>query len=146
MDEALSAEGSFVNFIDIGCGKGKQCIYARKYYKFAKSYGIDFSSTLVEIANNNLTKVGYKNIEFICADAAEWKILDGDSVVFLFNPFNNVILEKFLLNNIDHFKSYNSVIAYANDIHIDLMQELGFEIIYRFHRNSLLKYRRAISI
>lgn len=141
MDEALSTGGAARNFIDIGCGKGKQCFYAAKYYTFEKITGIDFSNNLIEICNKNLHNINYKNINFFRADATEWKIPDGESVVFLFNPFNDVIMNRFISLNIDHFKKYNSIIVYANDIHRDVIQRFGFEIIYRSQRgNSLLKF------
>lgn len=34
----------------------------------------------------------------------------------MFNPFDDVELEKFISNNVHHLKKHQSVITYANDI------------------------------
>lgn len=126
LKEALSTGGKFENFIDIGSGKGKVCIYAAKYFKFMKIVGIEFSLPLVEIANRNLANTNYKNIEFIKVDATEWRIPNGNTIVFLFNPFNELILQSFMSSNVEHFKKNDSIIIYANAIHGNIIEEFGF--------------------
>lgn len=39
---AISIDGKPGCFVDIGCGKGKQCILAEKYFGFDRIIGIDF--------------------------------------------------------------------------------------------------------
>lgn len=79
IDEAERFFGKFDNFIDIGSGKGKACIYAARKFKFNKIIGIDFSKELTDIAKSNKQKLGarHQNIKFIHADATEWKIPEG---------------------------------------------------------------------
>jgi SAM-dependent methyltransferase len=138
--QAISMEKKPKYFIDVGCGKGKQCIYAKKYFNFYKTIGIDFSKELIDIAKKNLSNLNYKNIDFIVADAIEWKLPDEYCFVFLYNPFNEVILEKFILNNINHFKNHGTIICYANDLYRKILINSGFEIIYRDHdHNSIYK-------
>lgn len=127
LKEALSTGVRFDTFIDIGSGKGKVCIYAAKYSKFMKIIGVEFSRQLVEIANRNLASTNYKNIEFINADATEWRIPDGNTIVFLFNPFNDIILQSFMSLNIEHFKKNDSIVIYANSIHANILHGFGFE-------------------
>ena len=129
-----------MHFIDIGCGKGKQCIYAKKYFNINSIVGIDFSKELIDIANQNLSNLNYKNINFFVADAIEWKLPDEYCIVFLYNPFNEVILEKFILNNFNHFKDHKSIVCYANDMHRKILTNFGFETTYRDHEhNSIYK-------
>ena len=123
-------------FVDIGCGKGKQCIYAEKYFGFDRIIGIDFSNELIDIANKNLFNLKYSNIEFQLADAADYKLPDKQCMVFLYNPFNEIILNKFVTNNIDNFTKLTSLIIYANDIHRKILTDFGFETIYRDHQNN----------
>ena len=60
--------------------------------------------------------------------------------IFLYNPFNEVILEKFILHNINHFKKHGSIVCYANDMYRKILINSGFEIIYRDHEcNSIYK-------
>jgi SAM-dependent methyltransferase len=140
--EALSTGIQFENFVDVGCGKGQPCIFAKKYFGFASVYGIDFCEPLIDVAKRNLAKTAYKNVFFLVADATSWKIPKGNSVIFLFNPFNEIILRKFLDSNLEHFARYSSLIAYGVDEHKSVMCRLGFEIIFRSfrHQYSLLKY------
>lgn len=142
LQEALGTGIPFQNFVDVGCGKGQPCIFVRKYFKFANIFGIDFSEPLIEIAKRNVAKMAYDNVSLSVADAASWKIPAGNSVLFLFNPFNEIILEKFVTSNLDHFVRYRSLIAYGFDEHRATLCRLGFEIIFRSHRHqqSLLRY------
>jgi SAM-dependent methyltransferase len=145
LQEAISTGIDFENFIDVGCGKGQQCFYAARHFTFKKVVGIDFSDPLIQIAMHNLSKTRYSNIDFHTADARCWEISKGTSIVFLCNPFNDVILREFLLLNLKHFGEYPSLIAYGYDEHRSTMQELGFEIVFRSHRHrhSLLRFAGA---
>lgn len=143
--EALGMGIRFRNFVDVGCGKGQPCIFAQKYFRFANAYGIDFSEPLIDVAKQNAAKVAYDNVAFFVADAATWKIPEGNSLLFLFNPFNGVILEKFVTSNLEHFVRYHSLIAYGFDEHRATLCRLGFEIVFRSyrHQQSLLRYAGA---
>jgi len=145
--EALSTGIRFENFIDVGCGKGQPCIFAKKYFGFPNVYGIDFSKPLIDVARRNLAKTSYQSIFFLLADATSWKIPDGDSLVFLFNPFNAFILEQFLQSNQEHFARYRSLIAYGFDEHRSTMCSRGLEVIFRSyrHQHSILQYRGSPS-
>lgn len=137
---AMSIEKQPKYFIDVGCGKGKQCIYAKKYFNFEQVIGIDFSKELIAVANKNLTKLNYRNIDLFVADALEWKLPNEYCLVFLYNPFNEIILEKFISNNIENFKNFGSIVCYANDLYKKPLRDFGFEILYRDHdSNSIHK-------
>ena len=59
----------------------------------------------------------------------------------MFNPFDSVVLEKFILNNVEHFKKHNSVIAYANDIERLSLTKFGFETIFRNQTRKISLYQ-----
>jgi SAM-dependent methyltransferase len=140
--EALNTGTPFKNFVDVGCGKGLPCILAKKYFGFPDVYGIDFSEPLIDVAKRNLAKVRYDNVRFLVADATSWKIPEGNSLIFLFNPFGGTILERFLELNLEHFARHPSLIAYGFDEHRSTICRLGFEIIFRSyrHQHSILQY------
>ncbi len=119
------------NFIDIGSGKGKACFYALKRQSFVHVIGVEFSKDLVDIANKNKSKFGKNDIVFLNSDASTFILPDAPSLIFLFNPFDQIVLERFIGNNINHFIDYSSVIAYANDIHRVVLSKFGFETIFR---------------
>jgi SAM-dependent methyltransferase len=142
LQEAISTGIEFENFIDVGCGKGKQCFYAARYFKFKQVIGIDFSPPLIKIAQDNFRKMRCSNFNFHVADARSWELPNGNNIVMLNNPFNEVILKEFLVRNLKHFQKYPSLIAYTCDVHFNAMHEFGFEVLFRSHRHqlSLLKF------
>ena len=133
---------TFQNFVDVGCGKGLPCIFAKKYFSFPQVYGIDFSAPLIEIARRNQANTRYPGMSFQVADATSWKLPQGDTLVLLNNPFNDIILEKFLTLNLEHFRENRSLIAYGNDSFRATICHLGFEVVYRSnrHHQSLFRY------
>ena len=138
---AISMEKQPKYFIDVGCGKGKQCIYAIKYFNFETVIGIDFSRELIDIANQNVSNLNYENVELCVADAMEWKLPNEYCFIFFYNPFSEVILHNFILNNIDHFKNNGSVVCYAGDHYRKVLTDFGFDTIYRDHEsNSIYKF------
>ena len=120
----------FDSFIDFGSGKGKAAIYAYSKHIFKNVIGVEYSHLLNEISIQNSIK-SRAEIDFLNCDAATYLLPKADSFIFLFNPFNDTILEKFLLNNRSHFKNFNSVIAYINDVHIEILEKANFKIIFR---------------
>jgi SAM-dependent methyltransferase len=140
-DEANKTNYLFKNFIDIGSGKGKACFYANKKCNFELIVGIEFSKPLVDIANRNNKKINSKKVIFINADASTYRLPNESNLIFLFNPFSEVILERFITNNKKALEDNDSVIAYANDVHRILLTKFGFETIYRNQTRKISLYR-----
>lgn len=134
---------AFDFFIDLGAGKGKACFFAAKNTRIKKIVGVEFSTSLVKAADRNKAIFGRKNITFLNKDAAEFFLPSGKCLVFLFNPFDDIILEKFIANNYDHFKENDSTIAYAYDVHRECLLVNGFRTIFRSpdRQVSLYKHR-----
>ena len=114
--------------IDIGCGKGRVLLMAAEY-GFEDVRGVEFSKSLCSIANKNILKYRKSTqtrTSFIVVneDAAEYQYGDED-VFFLYNPFDEVILEKVLQNISVSLKSRNRTIwmIYANAIHRKLIEK-----------------------
>jgi SAM-dependent methyltransferase len=83
-------------FVDVGSGKGRALIVAT-FYPLKKIVGVEYSSELAEICCKNLLKMGLQSkAEVVVCDAAEFCFPDGDLLVFLYNPFDGVILERVL--------------------------------------------------
>lgn len=139
--EAQKTKIGFDYFVDIGAGKGKACFYAAKHFKCKKILGVEFSAGLVKIADRNRTVFGQRNVSFMNEDAAHFRLPHGKCLVFLFNPFDDVILEQFLANNYAHFKDNESVIAYAYDVHRETLLVNGFRTIFRSPERKLSLYK-----
>jgi SAM-dependent methyltransferase len=134
LNELFLWKTDFRRFIDVGCGKGRQCIHVARRLDFPEVLGIDFSEELVSIAKVNLGRSNDKvkrSTRFITADARNWKLPEGRNVVFLFNPFDSELLDAFVKNNVDNFLNDGSVIVYASDNNCEALIENGFDVIYR---------------
>lgn len=89
-------------FLDLGCGKGKVLILAAEF-GYTQIIGVEFSETLCQIARLNLLRYsklypGPTEFQVIHADAAEYAIPDDASTVFMFNPFDSVVMAKVVMN------------------------------------------------
>lgn len=89
-------------FYDVGCGKGRVLLMASEY-SFRRIVGIEFSPELATVAQNNVVAFNSKrprpvDIEVVCLDAARYEFPDENSLIFLFNPFNDEILVQVLEN------------------------------------------------
>jgi SAM-dependent methyltransferase len=142
--EAMAIAGPFDNFVDVGCGKGRACIYAAKEFSFRTVVGVDFSKPLVEVAERNRLKSGLPNVSFVHADATRWTLPPGKTLVLLNNPFDASVLERFVRANLASFSEQGSLILYVADIHRNILPLLGFEAVYRSARTvrSIHRYLR----
>jgi SAM-dependent methyltransferase len=83
-------------FVDLGCGKGRGLIVA-VLCGFSHVAGVDYSPALCAIAERNLDimrrRTGRRFTSSVFAmDAAEYTFGPHDTVVYLFNPFDAVVL------------------------------------------------------
>ncbi|MEO6253989.1 MAG: class I SAM-dependent methyltransferase [Ferruginibacter sp.] len=119
------------HFLDIGSGKGRAlCIAA--HHGFRKVTGIDFSKDLCEIAkeNLNLTRQKMPALEFtvINNDAFYYEIPDSVDCIFMFNPFDDIIMSA-VVNNIFESLQNNPRrlhIIYVNPLHKEQFLKAGY--------------------
>jgi SAM-dependent methyltransferase len=85
-------------FVDVGSGKGRALIVAAMY-PFKKIIGVEYSPELAAICRKNLLKLRIREkCEVIMGDAADFRFPDENLLVFLYNPFDSVILNRVLKN------------------------------------------------
>ncbi len=115
--------------VDIGCGKGRVLLVAAEY-GFVEVKGIEFSPLLCSIAEKNIDKYKQKTqsktpFQVINADAANYQFEDDEDVFFLYNPFDEVILQKVLENITESLQRHNGKIwiIYANAVHRELIEK-----------------------
>lgn len=92
-------------FVDIGCGKGRALLLAAQY-PFREVVGVELNSTLVETAQANVelwraTQQPTMPIRAVHQDATEFDLPPGPCLLFLYAPFAEPILRKFL-DHIEH--------------------------------------------
>lgn len=83
-------------FVDLGCGKGRALILAAQV-GFTRVTGVDYSPALCAVAERNLSAFRARtrrsfHARIVCMDAADYAFTKEDTVVYLFNPFDAVVL------------------------------------------------------
>ena len=89
-------------FVDVGAGKGKVLLLAAQH-PFKRVVGIEFSKPLCDQARRNIEIFRQRvrklaPIEVIEADVTQHTFQGDENVFFLYNPFDAVILGRFIEN------------------------------------------------
>lgn len=87
-----------LGMVDIGAGKGLVLLKAARW-PFARIVGVENSEQLVGIAEANVARYRRRtgrvgSIEMVHADAAAWEVPPNIHLVYLYNPFEEAILEQ----------------------------------------------------
>jgi hypothetical protein len=89
-------------FVDLGSGKGLVLLLASNF-PFRRIVGVEFSPQLHCIAERNIRN--YRNpaqrcrrIESLLGDVVEYQIPEEQEVLYLFNPFNERVMEALVSN------------------------------------------------
>jgi len=78
-------------FLDYGSGKGLPMIIAQRR-GFKKVIGVEFAKELCEVCIENMEKMKIKNYEVLNMDAADYIPPKEVTLIFLFNPFDEVVM------------------------------------------------------
>ena len=131
-------------FLDVGCGKGRAlCVAAA--YGFTKLYGIDFAKQLIEQAEQNLslTKERFPSIQYKLSwsDISTLEINKDVSTVFLFNPFDEVLMKKIIQKiNISLQQHPRELyVLYCSPRHEELFFADGYDVLYRIKKYNFLE-------
>jgi SAM-dependent methyltransferase len=126
-------------FIDLGCGKGKVCILwellNNKKRVNQKIIGIDYYLPLIEIADNNYQKLFKKKGNLIHSNIENYnfKEINKPLILYLFNPFDEVVLERLLIN----IKGIPIYIIYNIPMHWDVIEKYNYRrIFYKTGKNQ----------
>ena len=133
-------------FIDYGSGKARALILAAEA-GFGRVIGVEFAPVLHAAAQSNIARYqrhrpGRAKFEIYCQDATTFSLPECNSVLFLNNPFDDVLMSKVLA---DIESSWNRrprdiIIAYRNAVHASVfdtarfMQLLSEDPAFRLYR------------
>ncbi len=132
------------SFLDIGCGKGRPMAVAA-HFGFKKIMGVDIYPKFCEEARANLADVQQKfsDVEFrvILKNARHFSIPADSMVIFLFNPFTEVIVaevaQHILESQVEHPRTI--WIIYMNPMHENIFLEQGFVAVTRHRKLNTLE-------
>ena len=141
----ISFDPSNYDLLDVGCGSGISTLYFVDNYSFNSFAGIDFSSSLIDIASINLNlfsslRCADYRINLSVADAREFIVpaLDGKNIfIYMFNPFGYDTARVFIEKNLNTLRTKNAILALSWDTWIaQLVAEKWHKAIIR---NPLFK-------
>ena len=131
-------------FLDVGCGKGRLLAMGAAY-GFSDIIGIDFSKKLCDAAANvgRIIKTKYpeSSVRIECADARYYCIPETVGVIFLFNPFDALVMDAFIQKVFEslHRKNRPLKVLYANPQCKQQWLESGFKEIASFVKMRYLQ-------
>ncbi len=133
-------------FIDFGSGKGR-ALFCAENAGFNNLIGVELDKELVVNAGENLKTYLLKrkesNFSFICENAINFKIPDGVSTFFFFNPFSEKIMEQ-VVDNISAYQKKNNseiYIIYVNPNFKNVWLNAGYET---YHIEGNQRYTEAL--
>ena len=124
-------------FLDVGCGKGRLLAMGAAY-GFSDVIGIDISKKLCGAATNVCRSIKTRypciSLSIVCTDARYYRIPDTVGVIFLFNPFDSVVMEEFIQKIFESLERKNRAlkILYANPQCKQQWLDAGFTEIASF--------------
>jgi SAM-dependent methyltransferase len=119
-------------FIDFGSGKGRALLLASKF-PFKKIIGIETSPKLCKIARENILKfkstdIQCRDISCLCIDARDFEIINHNAIFYLYNPFDEQVMDTVLSNIGNSLRKYprKIFIIYINPKHSDVIDSADF--------------------
>ena len=143
-DKLKEIQGCDGHFLDLGCGKGRTLIVAA-HYGFEKVTGVDFSKSFCDEAKAlvDQMKEHYPQTKFQVKhqDAFYYDIPPDVNVVYLFNPFDAVIMSGVVANITASQRKYPRTIyiLYINPQEEKLFTEEGFKREFHYTKLKFLE-------
>jgi SAM-dependent methyltransferase len=132
------------HFLDIGCGKGRAiCVASHK--GFNRVTGLELSKELCIAAEENLsiTRKRFPALQYkvINNDAFYFEIPNDVDHIFMFNPFDDVIMDAVAENILESFEINPRTITlvYANPVYKQELLNVGFKEIYYTQKMQYLE-------
>lgn len=130
--------------LDAGCGMGRVIALAA-YEGFREIHGFDISAEMVFEALKRTDYLKERYPDTIChttqANALHYVVPTSVGVVFLFNPFDALIMQGFVVKVLESLQSRPRpmTILYANPVHKVCWLEAGFVETYHFKKMTYLE-------
>lgn len=125
--DGLGEDYSRFTFVDYGSGRGRVLLAAAEK-PFRAVRGVEFSGRLHAEADCNISnypadRLGCRDVQSLCIDAAEYQLPDGDCILYFFNPFSADLLDQVVTRALDCAQSRQSrvILVYYNPVHISTM-------------------------
>jgi SAM-dependent methyltransferase len=127
-----------LSFLDIGCGKGRALVAAARF-PFCSVRGVEISGELRAIAMSNVARMRRRcalDVRVDHCDAATYPIPDDVNVIYVFNSFNGMTLQKVVENIVaSQVRRPRTIyLTYFNTVHFEkLRKSPAFDWIRPIH-------------
>ena len=116
LDVAEATDGKTV--LDVACGTGVLVPdYLRRNVK--KCVAVDISERMIEIAKNKFSQ--YDNVEFLCADAEQYKFSEMFDCIVIYNAFPHFTDREQLFKNLSQCLKKGGRITIAHGMSIEAL-------------------------
>lgn len=129
-----------LGFVDLGCGKGRVLMMAAEF-SFNPIRGIDMSGALCATARSNLKKFARyypsaAHVEVHEINASDYPIQGDENLFFMFNPFDEAIIEVILNKLRKSLVEHPRVlyVIYNNPIHARVLDEANILPVRKQYR------------
>lgn len=120
------------SLVDLGCGAGRILAIGARL-GFDNIIGIDFDPSLVDLARQNTARCrarfrGRENTTILVDSVAQFTLSQPNCVIFLFNPFDAWIFDRFLAINQDILREGQSTFVCINPRLHDTLLNAGYGV------------------
>lgn len=119
------------SILDIGCAKGSAIKYFSKF-PFKKIDGLELSKTLTKICDNNFRILNISNIKVHNISATEFKGYNDYNFFYLYNPFPEIVMIKFIDCLKKQILSKPITIIYNNPVCHNVLINNGFLLLKKY--------------
>jgi 16S rRNA A1518/A1519 N6-dimethyltransferase RsmA/KsgA/DIM1 with predicted DNA glycosylase/AP lyase activity len=118
--------------LDLGSGKGAAVLtLTLSRLGFAEVVGVELARDLIDVAQQNATKLGRRNVRFVQGDAAAFRDYDRVTHVYMYNPFPCSVMSEVIANLDASLKRvpHSLTIVYRNaECHQRIVESGLFEV------------------
>ena len=145
VNDALPADKSNWSFVDLGAGEGRAMLAAADH-PYKQIIGVEFVEELAERARSNInsaTKLNAGSLGVACCDASEFDYPLDPMIVFMFNPFDQPVINRVAEVIAASYASSPRpvIIAYLNPKHDHVFAALKNFKRYAIPANVAQKFR-----
>jgi SAM-dependent methyltransferase len=143
----LKRSGGGKTLVDLGCGAGRVLIVAA-IFGYRDLTGVEIDESLIQNAESNLRRFFgrfriSRNVSIVHQSASEHLLADETAVVFLFNPFDDWIFERFLTLNHDSLIAGKLTFVCVNPRLGYMIEQRGFSLIKEWAHED---FSRKVSV
>lgn len=137
-------------FMDIGSGKGLVALLASQF-PFRQVIGIEMSADLHRIAQANLKAFQARErstspVALVHGDALQAALPTGPLLIYMYNPFDDVLLERFVNRLLNRPDREPVTVAYVNAVHARVFRDAGFSRVEEARTFSIFHHSPAMTL